>query len=460
MNPLLPLVLSAFVLAFGAIAADTASNPTTNLPPKILSFFADKEQQIKRLAVRLKLEVPGSVTDYLDAARKGDWAQAFDLFREAREVLRLAADDKNQALLDVTASAALLEVQLALEQIVEGEPKYALAYGDEIIKTVPRGSIYFGGTDAGRGMVTALCASHEKADPFFTLSQNGLADQQYLTYLRTMYGQRIRIPTKEDSDRAFSEYLADAQRRLRHDEDFPSEPRQVKPGEQVSIRNGKVTVGGHMAVIAIYGSIAKTIFEQNADREFFVEESFPLEWMYPHLSPHGPILKLNRKPLGDLPRDVVEKDRTYWLELQRKLIGAWLKPETTVREVCAFADRVFADRDLSGFTGDPKFAQSEHATKMYAKLRSSSGGVYAWRARQAKPLEEKKRMEQEADLAFRQAFALCPSSSEVIFRYVNLLVDQKRFDDALLIAESAAKINPAENQLPTLIEEIQRMKKQ
>jgi hypothetical protein len=70
-----------------------------------------------------------------------------------------------------------------------------------------------------------------------------------------------------------------------------------------------VSVGGQMAVIAIYGSIAKGIFEQNADHEFFVQESFPLEWMYPHLSPHGPILKLNRKPLGDLSRDVVEKDR-------------------------------------------------------------------------------------------------------------------------------------------------------
>jgi hypothetical protein len=115
---------------------------------------------------------------------------------------------------------------------------------------------------------------------------------------------------------------------------------------------------------------------------------------------------------------------------------------------------------LSGFTGDPKFVQSEHATKMYAMLRSSIAGVYAWRAKQAKPPEEKKRMEQEADLAFRQAFALCPSSSEVVFRYINLLVDQKRFDDALLIAETAANIRPAEKQLATLIQEIQRMKKQ
>jgi hypothetical protein len=464
MNPILPLVLSAFVLTSDAVAADQAnqpiSNPATNLPPKILSFFADKEQQAKRLALRLKVEIPGGVTEYFDAAKKGDWAQAFDLFRETRELLGHSAEDKNQDIFDATAAAVMLEVQLALEQLIEGEPKYAMAYGEGIVRSLPRGSIYFGGTDPGPGLVTALCASHEKGDPFYTLTQNALADQRYLTYLRTMYGDRIKMPAKEDSDRAFKEYLADAERRLQHDQDFPNEPRQVKPGEQISSRNGKISVSGQIAVMSINALIAKSIFDQNPSRDFFIQMSFPLEWMYPHLSPHGLILKLNRKPVEHIPPDIVEKDRKFWLEEQGKMIGGWLKPETSVRAVCAFADKIFGQRDLSGFTGDSKFVQSDQATQMYGKLRSSIGGLYAWRAQQSKTPEEKKRMEQEADFAFRQSFALCPSGSVGVFRYVNLLVEQKRFDDALLIAETAAKLNPAEDQFGKLIEEIRRMKKQ
>jgi hypothetical protein len=50
------------------------------------------------------------------------------------------------------------------------------------------------------------------------------------------------------------------------------------------------------------GLLTKVMFERNPDNEFFVEESFPLEWMYPHLTPFGIIMKINRKPLGDLHR--------------------------------------------------------------------------------------------------------------------------------------------------------------
>ena len=57
-------------------------------------------------------------------------------------------------------------------------------------------------------------------------------------------------------------------------------------------------------------------------------------------------------------------------------------------------------------------------------------------------------------------FALCPSSPEAVFRYVNLLLEQKRFDDALLVTETAAKVNPANSQLDNLAKEIEKLKQQ
>jgi hypothetical protein len=131
-----------------------------------------------------------------------------------------------------------------------------------------------------------------------------------------------------------------------------------------------------------------------------------------------------------------------------------------VKEICTFVEKVFEQRDRQGFAVDPTFVQSDHATKMYSKLRSSIGGLYAWRAKQVKDDVEKERMEREADFAFRQAFAFCPSSPEAVFRYVALLVEQKQFDDALLLAATAAKVNPANGQLDSLGKEIERMKQQ
>ena len=455
------ILLSLIVVSTGTIAADkdAAPNPAaTNLPPIVLAFCAAKEQQVKQLAAKLKAEVLPTALDYFEAAKKGDWMQAFDLNREVREFLQNPSASENQKTLDATTRAAALEVYLALELFIEGEPKYALAYGNDIVKSLPRGSIYFGGTDPGRGLVTALSASHEKADPCFTLTQRALADGTYLTYLRTMYGSKIYTPTAKDSEGAFKEYLDDAQRRLEHDRNFPNEPRQIKPGEDVRVNNGKVNVSGHVAVMAINGLLAKIIFDRNPDREFFVEESFPLDWMYPHLSPHGLVMKINRKPVASISLEAVEKDRKYWLEQQRGMIGGWLKPETSVNEICAFAEKVFQKRDLDGFAGDPKFVQSEHATKMYSKLRSSIGGLYGWRANNGKDAVDKERMEREADFAFRQAFAFCPSSPEAVFRYINLLVQQGRIDDGLLIAQTAANIDPGNGQLQSLIQELNRMK--
>jgi hypothetical protein len=77
---------------------------------------------------------------------------------------------------------------------------------------------------------------------------------------------------------------------------------------------------------------------------------------------------------------------------------------------------------------------------MYSKLRGSIAGVYAWRAQHAADDTEKQRMNEEADFAFRQAWALCPESSDAAYRYSNLLTSEKRLSDALSIAETTSKM--------------------
>jgi hypothetical protein len=102
--------------------------------------------------------------------------------------------------------------------------------------------------------------------------------------------------------------------------------------------------------------------------------------------------------------------------------------------------------DWSGFAGDPQFVQNAYSCVMFSKLRSSQAGLYAWRAQHAADDAEKKRMNDAADFAFRQAWALCPHSPETVFRYVNLLTTQDRRADALLVAETAAKMPELQGQ--------------
>jgi len=449
-------VLCAMLSVMNGAEKDAKAGASTNrFPPEVLAFCASKEQQVRRVAG--DIEIPTEVTDFFRAARKGDWKEVDELLGLVRGLPSFDGSEKEKAL-GATISGAALEVVLAMEPFEKAEPKYAMAFGRDIIASMPKGSIYFGGTDPGRGLVTALSTAHDRGEPVFTIAQNALADGRYLRYLRTMYEGRIYTPTDADSSRAFSEYISDAQKRLEHDQKFPNEPRQVKPGEDIQMANGRARVGGQMAVIAIYGRLAKTVFDQNPAREFYVEESFPLDWMYPHLSPNGLIMKINRKPLDAVTPAMVEADQKYWSDQLKPMIGPWLQTNTSVKEICVFAEKVLLDRNLTNFSGDPKFVQNEYACKMYSKARSSIGGLYAWRINQAKTAEEKALMEQAADFAFRQALALRPDSPEVVFRYVNLLVSKQRFDDAILIVETSGKFGGNEN-FRNLVTELRRMSK-
>src|SRR5436190_5394733 len=284
----------------------------------------------------------------------------------------------------------------------------------------------------------------------------------------------INTPSNEDSQRCFQEYMQDAQARMQKG--------ALKPGEDVRIVDNRVQVSGQVAVMAINALLAKVIFDKNPTNEFFVEESFPLEWMYPHLTPFGIIMKINRNPLTELPQDVVDRDHKFWSDYSERLIGNWITYDTPIKDITEFAERVYVNKDYNGFKGDPRFVRDEDGQKAFSKLRSSIAGVYAWRinqmAGQVMALEQRQsqggqlapaeknllvvhqRMMKEADFAFKQAFAFCPYSPEALYRYVQLLAGARRFDEAILLARTAIKVDPNNGGLQNLISELSRLKGQ
>jgi hypothetical protein len=449
-----------FALLLPAVPVCRAADGTNGFPPQLLAFCVAKEQQAHRLAADFNIQVSPEIWAYFKSAGQSDWPA----MTNAYERLKLRSSQYEGSWNDPAVSSpvwqTIIEVQTAYAAFASGGTKYPLAFGEGIIQSIPAGSIYFGGTDPGRGLVTALCESHAEARPFYTLTQNPLADNRYLDYVRSMYGNRIYIPTTNDLQNAFTDYMADAQLRLKHDRDFPNEPRQMKPGEDVHIVDGRLQVSGQVAVMSINALIAKCIFDHNTNCGFYVEESFPLDWMYPYLLPHGLIFKLNREPLPALTTQAIDADHAFWAKQCRSMLGDWLKPETSVSNVCAFVESVYVQKDWSHFTGDPGFVTNDFATKTFSKLRSSSGGLYQWRLASKTDAGDKARLRAETDYAFRQAFALCPTSPEAVFRYVSFLQSQNRLNDEILIARTARKMNPDNEQLNDLLSHLMDFREQ
>jgi hypothetical protein len=416
--------------------SDEKSNPLRQeLLARVKAFAKAKEEQSEALAAKAGGEISPEFRRYFEAAVRGDGetvTNMYESFKHRHPQYEKNSKVKQDESLRTRYWSPVLEICLIYWELMAEEPKYLDFAAKGMVNSIPPGSIYFGGTDPGRGIPTAFSKSHADGDPFFTITQNALADGTYLQYLRDMYGGRIYTPTEKESQDTFQEYLTDVQKRL--------EEHKLKPGEDVKIVDNRVQVQGQVAVMSINALLTKIIFDKNPDREFYLEESFPLDWMYPHLEPHGLIMKINRQPSSTLSDAVLQQDRKYWSDFVDDALGDWLKMDTSVADVAEFAEKTHVRGDLNGFKGDPRFIRNDDAKKMFSKFRASIAGVYAWRAKETTDFGEKARMTREADFAFRQAWALCPYSPEACFRWVNLLVEQQKRSDAAVVAETTARM--------------------
>jgi len=424
------------------------------LPPEILSFIKAKEQQAEAFARQQNQELDPALKNYFSLVKAGRVGESQELFQN----MRSSTIQKSAWLI----WQIVIDAVLAVDAVGNNDPEVVMATAREMTNSLPPGCIYFGGTDPGRGLPTMLCAA--PGDPYFVLTQNGLCDLYYLEILRSEYGSRIQLPTTNEVIRCNDDYNADAQRRAKLN--------QLKPGENFSMVDGRPKVDGQVAVMELNARIAKMIFDKNPDRDFYYEESYPLDWLYPCLTPHGLLMKVNRQPLTEMPEEEIQNDENFWSKEMAGKIGGWLTQETPLSDVCTFDEKVFARNDRSDFKGDSKFIASDY-TKAYSKWRASIAGIYAWRLSPQCPPEhrpkndaQRKQLTDAADFAFRQAFALCPYSPEAIYRYVNFLLQFGRFDDAILIAKTGSDCSPKSGQFSiveqskSLIEQLEKYKEQ
>ena len=446
LNSISPRLISfALFFLFGAATARAIDSDLGR-------FSTAKQNQIRALAEGITNKVPSLVWRFFDAVRVDDWETATNIFNRINTASgRYGVSTNDDALTPALLTLLwppISESYGAYEDFHGWDNRWLHRFGQEIIGSIPPGSIYFGGTDPGRFLISALCESQVEGKPFFTLTQNQLADLTYLTYLRAMYGKKIHIPTVEDSRTAFTDYAKDAGERKKAG--------KLMPGESVTDEDGKIQISGQVAVMQINGLLVKKIFDDNPARQFFVEESFPLDWMYPQLTPHGLIFQLNRAPVQELTEAEVAKDQDYWKKLTGEMLGGWLADKTSIKDVCDFAEKYGLGKHLEDFPGDKKFAGNADARKCFSKLRSSQAGLYAWRVEHSPDAASRERMYHAADLAFRQSYAICPASPEAIWRYVNLLLSRQRTDDAIALVKTSLHLDPDNQQLAGLLGQLRK----
>ena len=242
-------------------------------------------------------------------------------------------------------------------------------------------SIFFGGTDPGRFVPTYMIYGANFRPDVYLITQNALADGTYMAVERDLYGDEIWIPSEEDSSVAFQRY---AERK------------------GLNSTNGRLQVTGALEVMEINAELAKMMHEHDKHRHaFYIEESYAMSWMYPYLSPHGLIMKINAEKTAFNPK-LALKDRDFWDWYTRRLLN------------------------------DPMYRRDFAAQKSFSKLRASIAGLYRQQNRY-----------QESAHAFREAHLLYPASPEATFRYISeILLPMSRFSVLKELLEYTDRIDP------------------
>ena len=263
-------------------------------------------------------------------------------------------------------------------------------------------AVFFGGTDPGRFVPTYMIYAADVRPDVYLITQNALADNTYMSVMRDLMGDEIWIPSVADGNGAFQKYVEDVK------------AGRIPASADIKIEGGRVSVQGVGGVMLINGILAQMIFEHNkAQRDFYVEESYVIQWMYPYLTPHGLIMKINADAQPSLTPANIGDDMDFWDWYTRRL------------------------------TGNTKFLRDVVARKSFSKLRSAIAGIYTIRG-----------MFGEAEQAFREALQLYPLSPEANFRLADLYMRWNRTPDAIALMESFCAQDPGNDRARAFVDEM------
>jgi tetratricopeptide (TPR) repeat protein len=299
-------------------------------------------------------------------------------------------------------------------------------------------AVFFGGSDPGRFIPTYMIYSAKVRPDIYLITQNALANRTYTNEIRDLYGEQLWTPGEQDRILAFNQF----EQAVRSG--------KIKAGPEIRSENGRLVIQGAEQVMKINGSLTRMIFNHNQfitecktneatrppgsavvfndalidpqtgrprERAFYLEESTPIPWMYPYLTPHGLIMKINNRPTP-LTEEHIKNDTEFW---------GW------------YSKRLLANE---------KFLRDTAARRAFSKLRTALATLFAAKNRPG-----------EAEAAYRQALLLYDLNLDANFRLAFLLADQHRFSEAADLLGILARKDPNNRHIEPRIQYIESRQK-
>lgn len=372
-----------------------------NEPPEVVGTIVPVAESLygrmRKISEQQGIPIPEEFDHLMQAARSADWPAVSNQYEQIRKKSHwYAHDEPNDPRFVTQLFHPLHETYWTFNYLRAWPPELVEEYCEMVLSDLPFNSILFTGSDSSRFLIGSLAEQRGRGDIAF-ISQNALADFSYEEYLRSIYGERIRIPSDEELTAAFSRYVEQVNK------EHPAD--------------GSVSVGDASDVMRINGFIAKNIVEENrATSRIFVEEAYVIPWMLPYLKPHGLVMELMPEPVTTISAQEVQQDAQLWRDLELHLSATY------------------------------KISANEWSGMAYALMRSAIAGVYAERE-----------MYNEAEAAFRQAMRLAPNYPSSAFRLaVQVLAPQGRVEEAVVLLQDLEKAHPENKEYRKYIERLSK----
>jgi hypothetical protein len=382
---------------------DSALTAEEIVTKKVSQFGRSRFDIAQAIARRLNKPVPSEIEKFFAAVETGRWEEIRAQWEPlARQSGQYENAPNHQAELD-PFWPAVLDAYGAAEQAHLWPAQKLLDYGNSILDALRPGMVYVGGTDNGR-WIPELLNETSGGEQHIIVTQNALADGRYLDWVNTLYSDRMATLASEDSQAAFQSYVTDAQKRLEHDQQFPDEPKQVRPGENIQMVDGKVQVSGMVSVMSINQNLLRALMQKNPDLSFAVQESFPFKDTYSDALPLGPLMELGAN----------DGQNNFTSERAAQSLQYW---QTTAQQVLS----------------DPEAANSPDALKSYAKDATSAAHLLAAHS-----------FNDEAEQAYNVATQLWPGDPEAVSGLADVLAGTGRENQARQLLVDFAQKFPDE----------------
>ena len=173
-------------------------------------------------------------------------------------------------------------------------------------------------------------------------------------------------------------------------------------------------------MMAVNERLLQMLMQKNPELSFAIEQSLPLKSTYAEAASLGPFMEIAiHDPQNALTSQRAAQSVNYWRTTTRQLLS------------------------------DHEAAESRPVRLIYGKMAAEQAALLLSRS-----------YPDEAEETFRFATEICPACPVAIYRYVSMLTEQKRFDDAIEVAKTAATAD-VENQhhFAKLLAELNKLKK-